>query len=307
MNSIFIVIPILIVLMFGLGLSLNLSDFKSLAKKPAALITGLAGQLVVLPALAFVIAEVFSLPALFYIGVILIACCPGGSSSNVFSKIAGGNVALSITLTALSSIITIFTIPLVLQIALNQCSGFEAFASESFYVSDIPNAIAQNSAGFTSEKIHLPVGKLLVQNIVLMFVPILLGFLMTKLWPNAAKKTDKVISKIAFPALMLLAGIFFIQHHKTIAENILLLGAVVLAMLILSIAVSALISRAVRLQKRDRKTIIIEVGMQNAAQAIAIASSPFIFNNSALAIPAIIYALLMNVVLLIYVAVVKAK
>ena len=162
MNSIFIVIPILIVLMFGLGLSLNLSDFKSLAKKPAALITGLAGQLVVLPALAFVIAEVFSLPALFYIGVILIACCPGGSSSNVFSKIAGGNVALSITLTALSSIITIFTIPLVLQIALNQCSGFEAFASESFYVSDIPNAIAQNSAGFTSEKIHLPVGKLLV-------------------------------------------------------------------------------------------------------------------------------------------------
>lgn len=293
MNSIFIVIPILIVLMFGLGLSLNLSDFKSLAKKPAALITGLAGQLVVLPALAFVIAEVFSLPALFYIGVILIACCPGGSSSNVFSKIAGGNVALSITLTALSSIITMFTIPLFLQIALNQCSGFEAFA--------------QDSAGFTSEKIHLPVGKLLVQNIVLMFVPILLGFLMTKLWPNAAKNTDKVISKIAFPALMLLAGIFFIQHHKTIAENILLLGAVVLAMLILSIAVSALISRAVRLQKRDRKTIIIEVGMQNAAQAIAIASSPFIFNNSALAIPAIIYALLMNVVLLIYVAVVKAK
>ena len=78
-------------------------------------------------------------------------------------------------------------------------------------------------------------------------------------------------------------------------------------MLILSIEVSALLSRAVRLQKRDRKTIIIEVGMQNAAQAIAIASSPFIFNNSALAIPAIIYALLMNVVLLIYVAVVKSK
>ena len=100
MNSIFIVIPILIVLMFGLGLSLNLGDFKTLAKKPAALVTGLVGQLVILPALAFAIAEIFSLPALFYIGVILIACCPGGSSSNVFSKIAGGNVALSITLTA---------------------------------------------------------------------------------------------------------------------------------------------------------------------------------------------------------------
>ena len=284
MNSIFIVIPILVVLMFGLGLSLNLSDFKTIAKKPAALILGLAGQLLLLPAIAFAIAEAFDLPALFYIGVILIACCPGGSSSNVFSKIAGGNVALSITLTALSSIITMFTIPVILQLALNRCSGFEAFGG-----------------------INLPVGNLLVQNIVLMFVPILLGFLMMRLWPNAAKKTDKVISKIAFPALMLLAGLFFIQHHKTIAENILLLGAVILAMLVLSIGLSSLLSRAIRLQARERKTIIIEVGMQNAAQAIAIASSPFIFNNSALAIPAIIYALLMNVVLLIYVAVVKTK
>ena len=282
MNSIFIVIPILVVLMFGLGLSLNLSDFKTIAKKPAALILGLAGQLLLLPAIAFAIAESFDLPALFYIGVILIACCPGGSSSNVFSKIAGGNVALSITLTALSSIITMFTIPVILQLALNRCSGFEAFGG-----------------------INLPVGNLLVQNIVLMFVPILLGFIMMRLWPKAAKKTDKVISKIAFPALMLLAAIFFIQHHKTIAENILLLGAVILAMLVLSIGLSSLLSRAIRLQARERKTIIIEVGMQNAAQAIAIASSPFIFNNSALAIPAIIYALLMNVVLLIYVAVVK--
>ena len=284
MNSIFIVIPILVVLMFGLGLSLNLSDFKTIAKKPAALILGLSGQLILLPAIAFGIAEAFDLPALFYIGVILIACCPGGSSSNVFSKIAGGNVALSITLTALSSIITMFTIPVILQLALNRCSGFEAFGG-----------------------INLPVGNLLVQNIVLMFVPILLGFLMMRLWPNAAKKTDKVISKIAFPALMLLAAIFFIQHHKTIAENILLLGAVILAMLILSIGLSSLLSRAIRLQARERKTIIIEVGMQNAAQAIAIASSPFIFNNSALAIPAIIYALLMNVVLLTYVAVVKSR
>ncbi len=289
MNSIFIVIPILIVLMFGLGLSLNLSDFKTLAKKPGALVIGLAGQLLVLPAIAFAVAEAFQLPALFYMGVVLIACCPGGSSSNVFSKIAGGNVALSITLTALSSIITMFTIPVILQLAIHQGSGFEAM----------------NPPDIASDKIHLPVGNLLVQNIVLMFVPILLGFLMTRLWPNAAKKTDKVISKIAFPALMLLAGIFFIQHHKTIADNILLLGTVVTAMLILSITVSALIARVTRLQKRDRKTIIIEVGMQNAAQAIAIASSPFIFNNSAMAIPAIIYALMMNVVLLIYVAVIK--
>ena len=78
-------------------------------------------------------------------------------------------------------------------------------------------------------------------------------------------------------------------------------------MLILSIAVSALLSRAVRLQKRDRKTIIIEVGMQNAAQAIAIATSPFIFNSAEMAIPAILYSLMMNVVLLIYVFAIRKK
>ena len=288
MSSVLIVIPILVLLMFTLGLSLNMSDFKSVIKKPAALLVGLGGQLFILPAIAFAVAELFSLAPLFYIGVVLIACCPGGSSSNVFSKIAEGNVALSITLTALSSIITIFTIPIVLQLALNQCGG---------------GLGAEGAPGI----IRLPVGKLFVQNIVLMFVPILLGFLMARIWPKAAQKTDKVLSKIAFPALMLLATIFFIQHYNTIAENIGVLGAAVMAMLILSIVVSYLLSAVSALKARERKTIVIEVGMQNAAQAIAIASSPFIFNNSALAIPAIIYALLMNVVLLAYVAVVKRR
>ena len=277
--------------MYGLGLSLKFTDFRTMFKKPAAIFIGLAGQLLILPAIAFAVAQIFDLPALFYMGIILIACCPGGSSSNVFSKIAGGNVALSITLTALSSVITMFTIPIILQIALNQCSGYEAFAGLS--VQSTPQGIS------------LPVSNLLIQNIVLMFVPILLGAATKRLWPAWATKADKLISKTAFPALMLLAGVFFIQHRRTIAENLLIVGAAVIALLLLSISVSAILARLSRLKSRERKTIVIEVGMQNAAQAIAIASSPFIFNNSALAIPAIIYALMMNVVLLVYVSVVK--
>jgi len=285
--GILIVLPILTVLMFGLGLSLKVEDFKALAYKPKALILGIIGQIILLPAIAFLLAELFDLPAIFYLGVILIACCPGGSSSNVFSRLAGGDVALSITLTAISSIVTMFTIPVVLSIALNQCSGMEAFTKQG--------------------GIHLPVGNLLIQNILLMFIPIVAGFVLSRLCPITAAKLDKIIAKISFPALMLLATIFFIQHHKTIGENIATLGIVITLMLVLSAGVSALASRAVRLNSTQRKTIVIEVGMQNAAQAIAIASSPFIFNNSALAIPAIIYALMMNVVLLIYVAVVKKK
>ncbi|MBR5907515.1 MAG: bile acid:sodium symporter family protein [Bacteroidales bacterium] len=286
--GILIVLPILTVLMFGLGLSLKIEDFKALAYKPKALILGIFGQLVLLPAIAFLLAELFNLPAIFYLGIILIACCPGGSSSNVFSRLAGGDVALSITLTAISSIVTMFTIPVILSIALGQCSGMEAFS--------------QSEGG-----IHLPVGNLLIQNILLMFIPIVAGFVLSRLCPVTAGKLDKIIAKISFPALMLLATIFFIQHHKTIGENIATLGAVITLMLVLSAGIAALASRLFRLSASHRKTIVIEVGMQNAAQAIAIASSPFIFNNSALAIPAIIYALMMNVVLLIYVAVVKKK
>ena len=283
MNPIILVLPILSLLMFDLGLTLRLEDFTMLARRPRAVLVGLTGQLVVLPAVAFALAVAMNLPALYFVGVVLIACCPGGSSSNVFSKLAGGDVALSVTLTALSSVITLFTIPLILGIAVSW-SGAELEGG-----------------------IHLPVGNLLVQNLVLMALPIVLGVIMKQFWPNAARRTDAVLSRIAFPALMLLAGIFFMQHYAEIIANIKQLGFCIMALILLAILVAAGLSRLSRLSGAVRRTIVIEVGMQNAAQAIAVASSPFIFNNDVIAIPAIIYALLMNVVLLIYVAVLRRQ
>ena len=126
-------------------------------------------------------------------------------------------------------------------------------------------------------------------------------------WPEAARRTDAVLSRIAFPALMLLAGIFFIQHYADILANIRQLGLCITALILLAILVAAGLARLSRLSGAVRRTIVIEVGMQNAAQAIAIASSPFIFANDLIAIPAIIYALMMNVVLLIYVAVLRKR
>lgn len=276
MNPILLVIPILSLLMFDLGLTLHLDDFKRLARQPGPVVAGLVGQLVVLPAIAFGLAELFHLPAIFYVGLVLIACSPGGSSSNVFSMLAGGDVALSVTMTALSSLITLVTIPLILGLAVTLGGGETA-------------------------SIHLPVGNLLVQNIVLMFVPILLGVGMRRLWPKAATATERVLGKIAFPCLMLLAGIFFVQHYHTILDNIGRLGLSVTLLILLAIGTASLLSRVSRFDSRTRRTLVIEVGMQNAAQAIAVASSPFIFNNDLIAIPAIVYALMMNVVLLIYV------
>ncbi|MBO4870889.1 MAG: bile acid:sodium symporter family protein [Muribaculaceae bacterium] len=283
MNPIIIVLPILSLLMFDLGLSLKMGDFALLARRPRAVFVGLFGQLVVLPAVAFALAYLMHLPTLYFVGVVLIACCPGGSSSNVFSKLAGGDVALSITLTALSSVITLFTVPLIMELAMS-ASGAELEGG-----------------------IHLPVGNLLVQNLVLMALPIVLGVVMKSRWPRAAQRTSAVLSRIAFPALMLLAGIFFVQHYKEIIANFGQLGACVMALILLAIIVASALSRLTRQSGAVRRTIVIEVGMQNAAQAIAVASSPFIFNNDVIAIPAIIYALLMNVVLLIYVGVIRFR
>lgn len=281
MNSVFIVLPILTLLMFDLGLTLRPKDFVMIVKRPRAMFVGLFGQLILLPLLAWGIASAFGLQPLFVIGVMLIACCPGGSSSNVFSMLAKGDVALSVSLTAASSVITLFTVPLVMQ-------------------------WTTLSVG-TSIGVQLSVGNLLLQNVLTMLLPIVLGILMRKFMANAAAKIERVLSKVAFPALMLLAGIFFVQHRETIGQNFAVLGLCVGALLLVAVVAAGALAKIARLDTRENRTIVIEVGMQNAAQAIAVASSPFIFNDGRIAIPAIIYALLMNVVLLTYVGVIKYR
>ena len=117
MNTVWIVLPVLIALMFQLGIELDRQAFAGVARRPAAVVAGLLGQLALLPLIAFGVGLAFRLPPVYFLGLLLVACCPGGSSSNVFSMLAKGDVALSVTLTALSSLITLFTIPLVMGFA----------------------------------------------------------------------------------------------------------------------------------------------------------------------------------------------
>ena len=278
---IWIVMPILIVLMFLLGTDLNKDSFTNVARNPRAVIIGMTGQLLILPVIAFVLACLLKLPPVYFMGIMLIACCPGGSSSNVFSMLAKGDVALSVTLTAISSIVTMFTIPAIMEF--------------------VSNFVSEQSGIY----INLPFGKLIVQNIVLLFVPLILGILFRKFYPDTAAKVNKILGKLAFPALMTLALIFFLQYTEEIKANFAVLGITITVLILAAMLCSSLLSRLTKSNTAVRRTIVIEVGMQNAAQAISIASSPFIFNNGEMALPAIIYALLMNVILLIYVAVVK--
>ena len=283
MNTIWIVMPILIVLMFLLGIDLDRTAFAGVRRQPKAVLLGMLGQLVLLPIIAFGVAWALNLPPVYFMGLVLVACCPGGSSSNVFSMLAKGDVALSVTLTALSSIITLFTLPVIMEFVTR-------------FVSDMSEV-----------QITLPVGKLLVQNIVLLFVPLIAGSLFRHFLPAVAARVGRVLGKAAFPALMTLALVFFLQYSNEIVDNFAILGLSAALLILLAMACSSALSRLGGFGSAVRRTIVIEVGMQNAAQAIAIASSPFIFNSGEMALPAIIYALLMNVILLTYVYCIRKK
>ena len=206
MNAIFIVLPILTLLMFDLGLTLKPQDFKLIAQRPKPVIVGLVGQIILLPLIAWGIIQLsaFSsqLSALFIIGIMLVACSPGGSSSNVFSMLAKGDVALSVTLTACSSIITLFTLPLIM----------------AWVMSEGMNGLVDEGMNGLAVDIRLPIGNLLIQNIVLMLLPISIGFVVNIYKEQAAAKIHNVLKRIAMPALILLVTVFFFQHKQTIVS-----------------------------------------------------------------------------------------
>ena len=285
MNTIFIVLPILTILMFDLGLTLKPQDFKLIAQRPKPVIVGLVGQIILLPLIAWGLIHITHyishITPLFIIGIMLVACSPGGSSSNVFSMLAKGDVALSVTLTAFSSLITLFTLPLIM-------------------------AWVTASVGEATD-IHLPIGNLLIQNLVLMVVPIAAGFIINLYKEQAAAKIHNVLKRIAMPALVLLVTVFFFQHKQTIVTEFASLGLTMTILILATTGCGALLAGLLHLTTKERRTLVIEIGMQNAAQAITIACSPLIFNNEIIAIPAIIYALMMNLILLAYVGITKIQ
>lgn len=282
MNTIWIVLPILTLLMFDLGLTLSVEDFKRFAHRPRPLIAGMLGQLMALPALAFALGIALRLEGFFLLGFVLIACCPGGSSSNVFSMLAKGDVALSVSLTVISSILTFFTIPLIMSMVGVFIAG-------------------------TGSTIHLDVGKLMLQNVVLTILPVFVGIQVNKRFSAPALRIHAILSKIAFPSILLLAAVFFVSHRSTIISSFGKLGLSTTVLILSAMLIGVLISKLFGLSRKERKTIVIEVGMQNAAQAIAIACSPFVYNEPTIAVPAIIYALMMNIILVGYLMIVRIK
>lgn len=270
-----LIISILFILMFGLGLELTTESLVTTLKRPRPLVAGLIAQQVFIPAIAFLCVYFFKIEPVLAVGVMLVACSAGGASSNILSGIVGGNIGLSIWLTTFSTVISIISLPAII-----------AISSKYFYVEEIVLA--------------LPIGKTIIQLFVITILPLILGRVLTHFNKRLASKCLAVIRKSSLPLFSCIVILFFIEQFSVIADNIFSLGIIISLIITLSMGFAHFGSRLIKLTKKDTKTLTIEVGIQNAAQAISIAVSPFLLNDSKFAVPAIIYSLLMNVFVLLY-------
>lgn len=258
----------LAVIMFGMGLSLTTDDFKRVMVYPKATVLGLLNQLVLLPIVAFGYAKIFPLSPELAVGLMILAICPGGVTSNLISHVSKGDTALSITLTAISGVITAITIPFVLRFSL------EYFMAEE-------------------ERISLPIAKTILQIFVITIIPVLVGMSTRSLsesFANRMGKPVKILSVIFF-ILVLMAAI--LSEKDDLPKMFKQVGIVALALNITTMLLGFLTSRVVKLDLSQSITIAIESGIQNGTLAIVIATS--ILNNAQMSVTPAIYSLLMFV------------
>jgi bile acid:Na+ symporter, BASS family len=258
----------LFIIMLGMGLGLKTDDFKQVLIEPFAVLVGLIAQLIMLPIVGFVVATIFSLTPELAVGVIILAACPGGATSNLVTYLIQGNVALSITLTAISSLITVFSIPLVVNLAMQ-------------------HFMAANSS------LQLPFVKTVIQIAVITIIPVTLGMGIHYYLPPFAAKVEKWVKWLSLFFLALIIFGLLLKEKANIPTFLLQVGGVTLVLNILTMALGYALATLSKLTSKNAKTITVEVGIQNSTLAIAIASSPALLNTPSMAIPAAIYSLIM--------------
>ncbi len=256
----------LAVIMFGMGLSLRVEDFKRILIYPKAVGIGLLNQLVILPILAFGIVKVFSLPPELAVGLMILAVCPGGATSNLITHLAKGDAALSITLTACSSVITVFTIPFLVNFSIGYF---------------IPGGEAK----------QLEVVGTVVSVLFITLIPVALGMITLAKAPGLAEKWDQPFRKIStvFFVVIVLAAI--LKEKENLVQYFIEAGPASLALNLGTLAVSFFMAKWTGLPFRQGLTIAIESGIQNGTLGITIAAT--LLANSVMSIPSAIYSLLM--------------
>ncbi|MBK9752655.1 MAG: bile acid:sodium symporter family protein [Nannocystis sp.] len=255
------------IIMLGLGLSLTIADFKRVVVYPRAVIVGLLCQMLILPVVCYGLAVGFNLPPELAVGLMLLAASPGGATANLFSHLAKGDVALNITLTAVNSVLSLLTLPFIVNFALTTFMG-------------------------EGKVLPLQVDKV-IQVFAIVLVPVSIGMTIRGVRPKLADGLDRPVRILSAVFLILIVAATIIKERAIIGDAFASVGPAALCFNLASMGVGYFIPRLLRLNKRQSIAIGMEIGIHNGTLAIAIATAPTLLNNSVMALPPAIYSLIM--------------
>ncbi|WP_114750413.1 bile acid:sodium symporter family protein [Pleomorphovibrio marinus] len=252
-------------IMLGMGLTLSLKDFKNVIIYPKAMILGLINQLLLLPLFGFFLVYVFNLEGAMAVGIMILAACPGGPTSNLITHLSKGDTALSISLTAISSFVTILSIPLIVNLAIVH------FGEEG--------------------SVTLPVGETILQIMGVTLIPVSIGMFLKSRLPILSRKADRPvrIASAVFFSLIVFAAIF--KERENLVSFFQLAGPATLTLNLTTLLLGYLFAKVFLLNKRQQICIAVESGIQNGTLGIMVAAT--LLNNSAMTIPVAIYSLIM--------------
>ncbi len=263
-----IMLPLsLAIIMLGMGLSLVPYDFKRVVLYPKAASIGLLNQIIILPIVGFLLLWLFGLknPELA-VGIMILAACPGGPTSNLISHISRGDTALSITLTAISSLIAVVTIPLIINLAL------------SFFMQ-------------RGEYIPLPVFDTIIKLTLITLLPVSLGMIIRAKAIVFANKMNKPVKIISGILLFLIIFAAIMNNREIFVSSFREVGPIALSLNVVMLVIGYLSARMLKLKTAQRTTISVESGIQNGTLGITIAST--LLHNDVMAISPAIYSLIM--------------
>ena len=274
-----IVLPVaLAFIMFALGLGLTFADFARVARQPRDFLIGVASQLILLPAVAWLLVSVWSLPPELALGVMIIAAAPGGVTSNILTALARGDVALSISLTAVISLVCVVTIPLIVVFAHDRLMDGSATGDVS-------------------------VAKTAISVFVIVTVPVTIGLLVRHFAAGFSRRVEPAVRHISTVLfIIVLAGAIY-QERANIVTYFAQAGLITMTLNVVMMVLAYCIARLFASGPRQRITISMECGLQNGTLAIAVAA--ILFGGGLVAVPAATYSLIMFATALIYVAIAR--
>jgi len=253
------------IIMFGLGLTLTVGDFARVLKQPKAVIIALLCQLILLPIICFGLVLAFQLPPILAVGMMMLAASPGGTTANLYSHLFRGDVALNISLTAVNSVISVITLPLVTNFAIWYFDPFD------------------DQLGMQWAKV--------LEVFAIVLVPVALGMLVRRFWPAFARAMDKPVRIASVVILVVVIAGAVASNWALLVENFARLSGITILFCLISLTVGYLVPRWLKIGKRQAIATSFEIGIHNATLAIVIAQT--VLGSDELTLPAAVYGVLM--------------